>query len=449
MTTQLRVTAGIGTGGRLALTAALAPAQPRDTWTARFAVSDVALRPFNPVMRKVLEMDVEQGTLALFGDLTTTAGRMRGYVTPRFDQLELLAPGEQVRHPMAEALFSSMLATTDSPIEVDRPVHRGPPLALTLDAAFRANAMDLLQNLILSGCTRRLNTLIGHDAVVGGLDVDFPGGLLAFTDVTLRKTGGTYPLPFLHVARLEVIVDDTLIQPTVATYKTVILHEPHLIFVVGRTADESQRTIDPDWQDKVSALPYPTDRIEIHRGTIEYRDETTKPPARFVLSGLELEATHLARPQGAADTRWASLAAHALVMGGSRLAASLAFTPGSSPLDGELDLTLTPIDLTRLNGLLRSRLGIDVSTGTLGLSARFDTHDGHVTGTLTPALRKIIVLGRDELAITRPVRELFIERRLQRLDGVPVPFNLRIQENLLQELPGALLKAILKASAPG
>jgi len=446
MTTQLRVAARVGEGGRLALTGAFSPARPRETWTLQFALDRLDLRPLNPLFREVLEMDLERGRLSVTGDLTSSGGRLRGHVVPRFDQLTLLGAHESVRHPMAEALFSSMLATADLPLEIDRAASLpGGGLAVRLDRAFRRDAMDLLRQLILRGFTRRLNTLIGHDATIGGLEVDFPRGLLAFTDVTLRKTGGVAELPFLHVARLEVIVEPSAVDPSIETFKAVVLHEPHLVYIVGRSEAASQRSIDPDWQTKVSALPYPTDRLEIVNGRLEYRDETTSPPSRFVLSGLDLAAEDLARARRAPGTRGATLMATALVTSESPLTVEATFSPGGASLDGELRLTLAPVQLTRLNGLLRSHFGVDVSSGTLGLVAELDARAGHLTGTVTPALSDVTVLGMKEQDIAHPLRELLIELRLRRLDGVRLPLDIRAPHDLLQKLPRALLAAIRDA----
>ena len=285
MTTQLRLEAATGAGGRLDVTGALSPVRPGETWTAHVVLERLDLRPLNPLFHALLEMTVERGTLSLTGDLTTTGGRTRGYLIPRFEQLTLLAPGERVRHPMAEALFSSMLATADLPIEIDRPAGAlDGGLALALDQAFRADAMELLRRVILRGFTRRLDSLIGHDAAIGGLEVDFPRGVLAFTDVTLRKTGGTATTPFLQVARLEVIVEPSIVDPEVETFKAVVLHQPRFSLIVDHDEAGTQRSIDPDWQAKVSALPYPTDLLRVVDGQVEYRDETTRPPSRFALS---------------------------------------------------------------------------------------------------------------------------------------------------------------------
>ncbi len=447
MTTQVRLAAATGGGGRLDVTAALSPVLPGAAWTVHVVLDRLDLRPLNPLFQAALEMTVDHGTLSVTSDLTTTGGRMRGYLTPSFDQLTLLAPGERVRHPMAEALFSSMLATSDMPIEIDRPAGGlGGGLALALDEVFRADAMELLRQVILRGFTRRLDSLIGHDATIGGLEVDFPRGLLAFTDVTLRKTGGTATTPFLHVARLEVIVEPSILDPGVETFKTVVLHQPRFFLIVDHTEAGTQRSIDPDWQDKVSALPYPTDQLRVVDGQVEYRDETTRPPSRFVLSGLEVTAEQLARAASDPGSRGATVSARALVMGESPLRVDVAFTPGSSPIDGELHVELAPVHLARLNGLLRSRFGIDVSTGTLGLTADLDAQDGGVTGTLTPNLANVSVLGVTETDITRPLLELLVERRLKRLDGVRLQIAVDAGPETLKNLPGALLRAIREAN---
>lgn len=449
MTTRAQLLARAGEGGVLALTGACSPLRPRDAWTLEFALADLDLRPLNPLLERVLEMDAEGGALSLTGDLTASRGRLRGHVLPRFDALVLLDLEERVRHPMAEAIFSSMLATADLPIEIDRPaaMPRG-GLALRLDAALRTDAMELLQRLILGGFARRLNTLVGHDATIGGLELDFPRGLLAFTDVTLRKTGGTADEPFLHVPRLAVRVEPSVVDPAIETFKAIALHRPRLVYIVGRSEAESQRSIDPGWQEKLSMLPYPTDHLEILGGEIEFRDETTRPPSRFVLAGLDLAIDDLARARRRPGARGATLKARALIAGESPLELEAAFSPGEGALDGELRLSLAPMELTALNGLLRSFLGVDVSAGTFGLEAELDARPGRLTGVITPSLADVTVLGVDEDVVGRPLRELLLELRLGRLDGVRVPLDVRGEDELLEKIPRALLSAIRDASAP-
>jgi len=55
-----------------------------------------------------------------------------------------------------------------------------------------------------------------------------------------------------------------------------------------------------------------------------------------------------------------------------------------------------------------------VSAGTLGLTVDLDARGGAVTGTLTPSLADVSVLGATEMDIRHPLRELLVERRLKR-----------------------------------
>lgn len=440
MTARFAVAARVGEAGSLALAGAFSPLEPGAAWSLRGSLDALDLRSLNPLFRAVLELDVEQGRLSAEGELTASLGRLRGQVRPNFEGLRLLGRDERsVRHPMAEALFTSMLAASELPIDIDRSTTAA--RGLTLDEVFKADANALLTRLILQGYTRRLGTIVGHDAAIGGLEVDFPAGRLSFTDVSLVPEGAAEP--FVHVARMDVVVEPTAVDAGAETYKSVVLTEPRVVFVAGVT--ERLRAFDPQWQEKVSGMPYPTDRLQIVGGRVEYRDTRTTPPADVVLTDVTLLAESLGRARATPARRDATLSARASMMGTSPLKLELAFSPGAAPLDGELDLSLAPMPLTRLNGLLRSRLGVDFSAGTLGLVAELDAKDGRVTGTVTPDLDAVTVLGRRETEVDRPLRELLVERRLRRLDGDRLVIELDSEGELSRELPRALLSAALQA----
>lgn len=445
MTTRLSLSARAGEAGSLTIDGALAPVAAASTWTLDFALERLDLRGFNPLFQAVFEMDVEHGWLSLTGGLTVGLGRMRGHVQPRFEDLQLLGRGEQrVRHPMAEALFGSMLSGADLPIDIDRPMGAAGEGGL-FAALGEIDAHALLTRIILGGFIRRLNTIDGYVADAARAVVDFPAGRLSFFEVTLKRAGGQVARPLVHVGRMDIVVEQTAVDHAVVTYKTISLHQPSLTFVTGETDARSQLTLDPDWQAKINVLPYPTDRLEVFGGRLEYRDETTDPPTSLFVSGLEVRADNLGRAQVGTKRRDATLVGRARVMGLSPLAIDAAFSPGVVPLDVAMRIHLDPLPLAELNELLTGRLGVDVSAGTLGLAADLDVHADRLRGTVTPALRRVRVLGRRETEIDHPLRELLLERRLRRLDGVALKLDYRVRKNLLPELPGALLSAALHA----
>ncbi len=444
LTSDYWATAQTGEGGTLALEGAFAPVDTADNWTLRFVLQQLDLRPLNPLFARIFEMDVHRGSLTAEGELTVGLGRLRGRILPQFESLELLGGGAaRTRHPMAEALFESMLSSADVPIVIDQPFEPGG--GFSSDDAAQANAMDLVSQVILRGFIRRLDTLDGYVSAASRIEVNFPTGRMSFFDVELTKKNGNVSVPFVEVAQLDIIVETSAVDDEITTYKAIVLHQPSLVFVNGASAAQSQREFDPDWQEKVSVLPYPTDRIQIIGGRIEYRDTTTDPPTSLYVGDIDLSATNLGRARAGKVLRAARLKAQAKVMDLSPLAVVAEFSPGAVPLDAALRLQLDPLPLSELNDLLRGRMGIDITGGTLAVDGDFDVRGGQLRGTLTPQLPGVRVIGMAETEFQRPIREFMLERRLRKLDAKTIEVDYAVQESLVRELPGALLSAALRA----
>jgi len=444
LTTRASVTARTGDGGSLTIDGAIAPLAPAANWTVRFTLEQLDLRRLNPLFEKAFEMEVEHGSLSVDGWLTVGFGRLRGEIRPRFDELELLGRGERrARHPMASALFNSMLSGADLPIEIDRAAPTGG--GFTLGELLEVEAMDLLSRVILRGFIRRLDTLDGYESAVDRIEIDFPTGRMSFFDVALTKIGGTVDTPFVAIARLDIVVEQSAVDSEVPTYKSVVLHQPSLTFVTGTTPSKSQLTFDPDWQEKVNVLPYPTDRVEIIDGRVEYRDDTTKPPTSLIVSDLDLLADNIGRAKTREARRAATLVGSARAMDASALALEIEFTPGLVDLDAAIRLRLEPLPLRDLNVLLRGRLGVDVDSGTLAFTADLDVRDGHLRGTVEPVLRDVLVMGPNETEFEHPLREFLLERQLKKLDGTTLELDARVHTSVVRELPSALMSAARRA----
>jgi len=440
MTTQLSVTAQANEGGSFELVGAIAPAEPAAGWTLDFALERLDLRPLNPLLQQVFEMDVERGWLSLSGALTVGLGRLRGRLHPRFEELEVLGHDEHdVQHPMAEALLGSMLSGADLPIDIDRAASASGDSMF--EATTRVDAMALLHDMILRGFVRRLDTLDDYEPAVGRAEIDFPGGRLSFFDITLTRSGGKVGRPFISIPRMDIVIEQSAVDGGVTTYKSIALHQPSLTFVTGENVSSSQIMFDPDWQAKVNVLPYPTDRVEIIDGRVEYRDDTTSPPTSLFISDLDLRADNLGRAKAHADRRGAKLVGRGRVMDLSALELEIEFTPGVVDLDAAMRLRLDPLPLRELDRLIEGRLGVDVSSGTLALVADLDAHDGRLQGTITPVLDEVRVLGVDEQQVIHPVRELMLERRLRTLDGATLTLDRHVRTSVLRELPAALMSA--------
>ncbi|MBC8069532.1 MAG: DUF748 domain-containing protein [Deltaproteobacteria bacterium] len=444
MTARYEVTAATGEGGSLAIDGMTSLSAPAATWTLHFALERLDLRPLNPLFQAVFEMDVDHGWFSLNGEVNTGLGRVRGRLRPRFEELQLLGNDElRVRHPMAEALFSSMLSGADLPVDIDQAVALAD--GTLVDDLAELDGMELLGKVILNGFIRRLDTLDGYESSVARIEVDFPAGRMSFFDVALNRIGGAVGRPFVAVAQLDIIVDQAAALHGVTAYKTIVLHQPSLVFVTGTTPQRSQNTFDPDWQEKVSVLPYPTDKLEIIDGRVEYVDDTTLPSTSLFASSVQLKVDGIGRARVDGSTRGATLAGSARFMDLSALTLDVAMTPGSVPLDASVHLAVETVELAQLNELLHGRFGIDISTGTMALTADFDAQDGKLRGTVAPVIRDVRVLGKGETELLHPVRELMLERRLTKLDGAALELDYQVRFNLMRELPGAMLSAALNA----
>lgn len=444
MSTHLSLEAVAGDAGSLAVHGVVAPVASASNWNISFTLERLDLRPFNPLFQSFFEMDVEQGLLSLRGDLNVGLGRMHGQILPRFDALQLLGRGEdQVRHPMAEAVFGTMLASADIPIVIDEPAPFDSGFAA--EDVHRLEPMRLLEAIIARGFTRRLDTIAGYQSTLGRLEIDFPSGRLSFFDVELTKTGGAVDTPFVSVARLDIVVEQSATDSEIPTYKAVTLFEPSIVFVTGATEATSQLRFDPLWQDKVSVLPYPTDRIEVIGGRVEYRNDTTDPPTSLYVADIDLRVDNLGRARVDTVRRAAPLEARGRVMDISPLTVEAHLSPGAVPIDASVRLHMDPLPLRELNDLLRARMQIDVTGGTLAVTAELDAYEGRVHGTVNPNLRRIAVIGSKEIEFQRPIREFMLERRLRKLEGKSLAVDFVVEQSLLRELPSALFFAALHA----
>ncbi|MEZ4383272.1 MAG: DUF748 domain-containing protein [Nannocystaceae bacterium] len=447
-TTRLSLHGESPRGGSLDVDAAFAPLAPSEAFSLEIVADHIDLRQFNPIFRKVLELDVEEGSLSATVKLAQAQNHRRGRVEHTFHGLRLYSPSEpEVAHPMAEALFEAMLNTSDQPILIDAvidPADKGElDLRAGLDAAAYKDALDRITGVILRGYERRLNTLDGYSASIGALEVDFPRNHLAFSDIRIEQTEGEVDVPFLELRRLEVNIEQSVLTDAVETHKSVTLVEPRITLVAGSDDNDSQLRFDPDWSDKISALPFPTDALRVVGGTIALRETASSDaPAELGLVDLEVEATSIA-PGG--EPAKVTLAAQ--IVGGGALAADLRLAPRAEPVEGALSLHLGATPLATLNPITRHVAGIDASAGTVAVDIEATISNGEARATILPSLRDVEFLGADE-NYDRPLRELMLGARLRRLDGEALHLQApaMTMEELRAGLPGALLKAAMNRS---
>lgn len=434
---QARIDADVRGGGHVHAHGTVNFFDPTTRWDLEIDVEDLEVSTLNGVLRPVLGVDASSGTLDVEGRLVAT-NKLRGHLTPRFEHLELIAPGERSPRPMTEAVFAEMLRGTDGTMPVERP---WPPES---SGPIELHPADgLMRDIIRRGYDRRLDDLDGYFATIGGLEIDLGDGLMQFTDIAIFADHHVVPLPFFFTRTMEVRISRDLLEPDAPTrdvpaFKSVRLVEPHLMFVEGPTETLSQLEFDPDWPDKVSSLPYPTETLEIVDGRIDYFSWKDGPAATAFLDDVDFVIDHMASSRGRPG-RGATLHATARLMGQAPLTMTLAYRPGASPADLGLTLRVSGFDLTALDPLARSRFGVDVATGRAALLADVDQTAGTVSAFVDPQLTDLRLLDDHAGTIQHPLRQLILGRALRRRASDPVHVT---QQAPLGELPAAVVRRL-------
>jgi len=431
MGTHVEAAAKLPEGGSLSVEGQMSGTQPRLAWRFRFDVDQLALTPFNRLWTDLVEMDVESGTLSVEGELLRTTDHLRGRIHPAFENLVMLGDNEDAAHPIGEALFGHMLTGANSTIEINRALAAGS--TLTFEELLATDWKQIVAALIQRGYTRRLDTLVGYEAVIGDVEIGFGMGMLTLLDVKLVKDNRKIDEPFVSVPRIDVMFDKAVAERGAKAYKHVTLWEPRLTIIAGQTGEESQIRFDERWIDKISALPFKTRSLTVHDGQVEYRDERHEYPVRFFVNGIELEGTDMAEGIHPLGTRGARLNGKATIMGVTDATVDVAFEPKAEPPNVDLDLSVAPMPLTEINPLMVTYAQVQADDGAIGLAAHITAQNLQVQASVSPTI--LAPKLRAVEGSRYKLRHLMLERRLRKLRGrsIDLDFVMEAGEGILHE----------------
>ncbi|MEM7157949.1 MAG: DUF748 domain-containing protein [Myxococcota bacterium] len=438
MDLRISAAATVGDAGHLSVEGRTSSRNPAEAWSLRFDLERFELPCLNQLWLDIVEMDVESGYLSLDGDLTRSPEKLQGRIRPHFEEIRLLGANEDALHPMAEALFGHMLMGARSTISIDRPMlgDRGSSLPELLETDWQS----ILQAAIRNGYARRLSRLDGFEARIGDVQVDFSQGLLQMYDVELDRNDPVLDVPFVQVERIDVVFD-----PEVATeapaYKHVTLWEPTATFVTGVEGVETEIKFDDTWIDTISAIPFQTRDLTIHRGRVDLWDFRAEEPISVSVSEIELLAEEMATDLHDPGIRGAQLSATATVLDEAHASIHVVFEPGAVTPNIDIDMMLEPLELTSLAPLLRVFAGVDAVSGHVGLTASIDVYRGRVKASVSPDVHrpKLKPLGRGHM-----LRRIIIQSALRRLRarGLELRYSMEPGQGVLHEFFPELLKAI-------
>ncbi|HXC35227.1 MAG TPA: DUF748 domain-containing protein [Candidatus Acidoferrales bacterium] len=198
---------------------------------------------------------------------------------------------------------------------------------------------------------------------VGRIDISLYRGAYEIRDIHIFKRNGKIRDPFFSAAYMDLSVE----WPALFHHRIVAriyMQQPHLNFVKGPTAEQTQTGESTSWIQMLQSLtPFRINELDIYDGEIHYKDDYSDPKVDLYISRLGASATNLSNAQQQAFQLPAGIRAHGKTIGGGTLDFHLQFNPMAPAPLYQLQTSLTNVNLPALNSLLRAYGKFDVARG--------------------------------------------------------------------------------------
>lgn len=254
-----------------------------------------------------------------------------------------------------------------------------------------------LPTLIQRMVNRELARQPGYVARIGDVGIALLDGAFAVDDVDVSKRNGRVPVPLFSAPRIETSIDWRALFRGALVAK-VVVRRPRINLVAGPTRAQTQTGAEVDWRTVIDRLmPIRIERVELHDGSIHFRNFHTEPKVDVYLDQLDLRAENLTNSRELSGTRVARVALRAVPMQSGVLEARAEFDPFAETPTFDFDGSLVGARLAELNPFFRAYGGFDVESGTLRLYAELESGKRRFDGYLKPFFEDVEVLDADEI----------------------------------------------------
>lgn len=226
----------------------------------------------------------------------------------------------------------------------------------------------------------QLNQARDYGGRLGGIELQLWRGQYSIRSLQILKKTGGIPAPLFSVERMDLSIEwRELLHGSVVG--KVIMHQPHLNFVIGPDPDQTQTGREESWNKILESLfPFKLNRLEITDGEIHFQNPHSTPPVDIYLEQLSATATNFANSRDLKTELPAGVTARATALGGGGLDLRLQINPVANDPTFQLDASLTNVDLTSLNGFLKAYGKFDVEHGVFALYSSAAAKNGKYEG---------------------------------------------------------------------
>lgn len=230
----------------------------------------------------------------------------------------------------------------------------------------------------------------GH---VTDIDLHIWRGAYELKGVSLVKTSGKVPVPFLYTPSIDLAVGWRELF-TGALVGRIVFHEPRLNFVKGPTKETSQTSIDKIWIDKTEGLfPFRIDRLAATGAEIHYRDFHSDPKINISLDNVYIEAENLTNSGKLNREKFASIEMYNKPgENDPEVKVKIRLDSFAEHPTFDMDFALTGLNLVRLNDFLRAYGNFDVQKGRFSLYSEITSSAGSYKGYVKPFFEDLDVV---------------------------------------------------------
>lgn len=247
----------------------------------------------------------------------------------------------------------------------------------------------VLPFVIRQGLNVRLAHMGAYHGTVADIDLHLWRGGYTLRGLRIDKRGGRPNEPFLTAPRTEVSVSYAALFHGHLRGR-IGFYDATINFIDGRTESEKQTGKGVDWSEKLNILiPAQWDDIDIHRGTVTFRNFVSSPRVDLKMTDVESTITNLANTRKTGESRTATLHMTAKVLGDAPLETEARFDPVHRLGDFDYHVRITHIQLVRLNDLARAYAGLDFAGGTGDFTMVLSAQHGYLSGYARPIFKDV------------------------------------------------------------
>jgi hypothetical protein len=319
----------------------------------------------------------------------------------------------------------------------------------------------VLPYVVLHYANKTLANMDGYRGHIKDIDLALIRGAYKIDSLYLHKVDSVSKkeTPFLAASVIDLSVEwRALFKGSIVG--EVIIDQPLIRFTKEKVEPKDVQKDSTDFKKVLDEfMPLEINRLEFRNGTLQYIDDTSKPPVNIRMTDMYVVALNLRNSYDSAAVLPASVTADAKVYEGT-FNLKMKLNPLAEQPTFDLNAEWKKTNLVKLNDFFQAYAKIDINKGRFGLYTEVAAKEGEFTGYVKPLLEDIDVLGKEDRkdnilrklweGVSGTVSEIF-ENQSKETFATKIPFKGRLDDpkvNIWQAIIQILQNAFVQALQP-